>query len=67
MKLPPEQQAIREQFFHTSATFLEFPQEDVEAFIPHRFDKSRSMYPGQIAHWLMQNSTPRRMLSQVRP
>ena len=39
MKLPPEQQAIRDGCFHPSGTFVEFPIEDVETSIPARFEK----------------------------
>src|SRR5688500_1793087 len=48
-KLPPEQQAIRDQCFHPSGTFVEFPKEDVETSIPARFEKIVRMYPARIA------------------
>ena len=32
--LPPEQQAIREKYYHPLGTFVEFPIEDVESSIP---------------------------------
>ena len=38
-KLPPDQQAIRDQCFHPSGTFVEFPREEVEQSIPERFEK----------------------------
>jgi amino acid adenylation domain-containing protein len=49
MKLPPEQEAIRDKCFHPSGTFVEFPIEDVETSIPARFEKIVSMYPERIA------------------
>jgi amino acid adenylation domain-containing protein len=49
MKLPPEQQAIREKCYHPSGTFVEFPIEDVEASIPERFEKTVRLYPDRIA------------------
>src|SRR5499427_2357878 len=49
MKLPPEQQAIREKCFHPSGTFVEFPLQDVEASIPERFEKIVRLYPDRIA------------------
>ena len=45
MKLPPEQQAIREKCYHPSGTFVEFPIEDVETSIPERFEKIVRLYP----------------------
>jgi len=39
VKLPPEQQAIRDKCFHPSGTFVGFPIEDVETSIPARFEK----------------------------
>ena len=49
LKLPPEQQAIRDKCFHPSGTFVEFPIEDVETSIPMRFEKIVRQYPGRIA------------------
>ena len=48
-QLPPEQQAIWDKCFHPSATFIEFPLEDVETTIPKRFEKIARMYPDRIA------------------
>jgi hypothetical protein len=39
LKLPPEQQAIRDKCFHPSGKFVEFPKEEVEQSIPERFEK----------------------------
>ncbi|MDP2604349.1 MAG: non-ribosomal peptide synthetase [Deltaproteobacteria bacterium] len=47
--LPPEQQAIRDQCFHPSGKFVEFPKEDVETSIPARFEKIVRMYPERVA------------------
>jgi amino acid adenylation domain-containing protein len=49
LKLPPEQQAIREKCFHPSGKFIEFPEEDVETSIPRRFEKIARAYPNNIA------------------
>lgn len=49
MKLPPEQQAIRDKCFHPSGRFVEFPIEDVETSIPARFEKIVSRYPDRLA------------------
>jgi amino acid adenylation domain-containing protein len=49
IKLPPEQQAIRDKCFHPSGTFVEFPREEVERSIPERFEKIVRMYPDRIA------------------
>src|ERR1043166_5088073 len=48
-QLPPEQQAIWDKCFHPSATFIEFPLEDVETTIPKRFEKIARRYPDRIA------------------
>jgi amino acid adenylation domain-containing protein len=47
--LPPEQQAIRDECFHPSGTFVEFPIEEVETAIPARFEKIARMYPDRLA------------------
>jgi amino acid adenylation domain-containing protein len=49
MKLPPEQQAIRDKCFHSSGTFVEFPMEDTETSIPERFEKMVQLYPKRPA------------------
>src|SRR5678815_2593945 len=49
MKLPPEQQAIRDKCFHPSGTFVEFPIEDVETSIPERFEKLVRKFPDRVA------------------
>jgi amino acid adenylation domain-containing protein len=49
MKLPPEQQAIRDKCFHPSGTFVEFPIEDVETSIPARFEKLVHKFPDRVA------------------
>ncbi len=48
MKLPLEQQAIRDKCFHPTGTFVEFPMEDVETSIPARFEKIARQYPNRI-------------------
>ena len=47
--LPPEQQAIRDNCFHPSGMFVEFPFEEVEQSIPARFEKIVRRYPDRIA------------------
>ena len=49
LKLPPEQQAIRDRCFHPSGRFVEFPIEDVERSIPERFERIVRQYPDRIA------------------
>jgi len=46
---PPDQRAIREKHFHPADTFVEFPKEDIEKSIPHRFEKIASRYPERVA------------------
>jgi len=45
MKLPPEQQAIRDKCFHPLGKYMEFPKEDVETSKATRFEKIVSQYP----------------------
>jgi non-ribosomal peptide synthetase component F len=47
--LPPERKAIRAKYFHPSGTFAEFPIEDVETSIPHRFEKIVGTYSDKLA------------------
>ena len=47
--IPPEQQAIRDECFHPSGTFVEFPIEDIETSIPARFEKIAGMFPDRTA------------------
>jgi non-ribosomal peptide synthetase component F len=49
VKLPPEQQSIRAKCLHPSATFVEFPMEDVESSIPARCEKIVWQYPDYTA------------------
>ncbi len=49
MKLPPEQEAIRDKCFHPSGTFVEFPKEEIEQSIPERFEKIVRLHPGRLA------------------
>ena len=49
LKLPPEQQEIRDKCFHPSGTCVEFPKEEIEQSIPDRFEKIVSQYPNQSA------------------
>jgi hypothetical protein len=37
LKLPPEQQAIRDKCFHPTGAFVEFKKEGIEQSIPERF------------------------------
>src|SRR6266850_4449217 len=46
---PPEPPAIRDQCFHPSGTFVEFPVEDIEQSIPERFDRQVRKFPDRIA------------------
>ncbi len=50
VKLPPEQQAIRNKCFHPSGTFVNFPKKkDVETPIRQRFEKIAWQYPDGLA------------------
>src|SRR5262245_51522261 len=49
MRLPPEQQAIRDKCFHPSGTFVEFPKEEIEQSIAERFEKIVAQYPDRLA------------------
>jgi non-ribosomal peptide synthetase component F len=49
MKLPPDQQAIRDKCFHPSGKFVEFPLDDLERSIPERFEKIARLAAGRIA------------------
>jgi len=49
MRLPPQQQAIRDKCFHPTGTFVEFSNEEVEQSIPERFEKIVRRYPDQLA------------------
>src|SRR5215470_18297880 len=49
VRLPPEQQAIRDRCFHPAGDFVEFPKEDVEQSIPARFEKIVSTYADRVA------------------
>lgn len=49
MKLPPEQQAIRDKCYHPSGTFVDFPIEEVETSVPKRFEKIVRMHPDRLA------------------
>jgi non-ribosomal peptide synthetase component F len=49
MKLPPEQEAIRDKYFHPSGTFVEFPKEEIEQSIPERFEKIVRLHPSRLA------------------
>ena len=49
LKLPPEQQAIRDKCFHPSGKFIEFPKEDVETSITARFEKIVGRFPDRLA------------------
>ena len=49
MQLPLEQEAIRGKCFHPSGKFVEFPKQDVETFIPKRFEKIAGQFPDRVA------------------
>jgi len=49
MNVPPEQEAIRAKCIHPSATFVEFPKEDVQTSIPARFEKIVRLHPDRMA------------------
>ncbi|HET9550023.1 MAG TPA: non-ribosomal peptide synthetase [Candidatus Binatia bacterium] len=49
MKLPSEQQAIRDKCFHPSGMFVEFPNDAIEHSIPGLFEKIVRMYPDRVA------------------
>jgi len=49
MKLPPEQQAIRDKCLHPSGTFVEFPKEDVERSIPALFERIVASHHDRLA------------------
>jgi len=48
-RLPPERPAMRDECFHPSGTFVEFPTEDVETWISARFEKIGSRYAERTA------------------
>ena len=49
VKLPAQQQAIRDNCFHPSGAVVEFPIEEVEQSIADRFEKIVRMYPERVA------------------
>jgi len=49
MKLPAEQQAIRDKCFHPTAIFLEFPNDAIERSIADSFEKIVRMNPDRVA------------------
>ena len=49
MTLPPEQEAIRTKCWHASATFVEFPIDNVDTTIAERFSSIARKYPQFIA------------------
>ena len=49
MKLPSEQQAIRDKCFHPSKIFVEFPKDAMEHSIPELFEKIVRMNPNRLA------------------
>jgi len=49
VRLPPEQEAIRQKCFHPSGSFIEFRKEEIEQSIPSRFEKIARKYPDRIA------------------
>src|SRR5687768_7690060 len=49
MKLPLEQQAIRDKCFHRSGQFDQFPAKDVEKSIHKRFEETVARSPDRIA------------------
>jgi non-ribosomal peptide synthetase component F len=49
MRLPLEQDAIRDKCFHPSGKFVEFPKQDVETSIPKRFEKIAGQFPDRVA------------------
>jgi amino acid adenylation domain-containing protein len=48
-KLPRDEAAIGEKCVHLSGKFVDFPIEDVETSIPHRFEKIVTLYPDRLA------------------
>lgn len=49
MKLPPEQQAIRNKCFHPSGMFVEFAEDAMEHSIPESFEKIVRTNPDRVA------------------
>ena len=49
MKLPSEQQAIRDKCFHPSKIFVEFAKDAMEHSIPELFEKIVRMNPNRLA------------------
>jgi len=47
--LPPEQEALWAKCFHSTGTFVEFKEEEIEQSIPERFEKIVRMYPDRVA------------------
>jgi amino acid adenylation domain-containing protein len=49
VKLPLQQQAIRDKCFHPSGTFVEFPEQGVESSIPARFEQIVACHHHRLA------------------
>jgi non-ribosomal peptide synthetase component F len=47
--LPPEQQALRDQCFHPSGTFVEFEEEEIEQSISDRFEDQVRRHAARLA------------------
>jgi acyl-coenzyme A synthetase/AMP-(fatty) acid ligase/acyl carrier protein len=48
-QLPPDQQAIRANYFHPTGTFVKFKKEEIEQSIPERFETMVRLYPDRLA------------------
>jgi len=48
-RIPPKQQAIRDQCFHPTGTFIVFREEEIEQSIPDRFEQQVRKYPDRLA------------------
>jgi len=49
VKLPPEQEAIRNKCFHPAGAFVKFKREEIEQSIPERFEKIARRFPERVA------------------
>jgi len=49
VKLPPEQQAIRDKCFHPTGAFVEFPRAEIDQSIPQRFEKIVDKFADRVA------------------
>ena len=47
--IAPEQQALRDKFYHRPCTFIDFRKEESEQFITNRCEEQVRKYPDRLA------------------